>query len=347
MAEKNGYLIEHEKQVNKLSAQVMQITFLFFTLVFVMNLMGIFKVDKAIMTTAYVVGSIVLIIPSLLIMKFKINSNIVKYLVVAAAVSFVTLLSTTLTYHVVVIYVYPIAIASLYFSKKLNLVAAAMTVVGVSIGQIIAFVLQTLPDDNFKEMKGVILFGIIPRALILVALAAIFTTLGTRTSAMLSNLMGAEEQEHILEHMQEMKDNAIKTSDVLCDMVEELSDITEGSIQANRRITEETETLLTGATENTKVVDHTNESMQNIMEKIMSLSKLNHETALLTEQIEINTQENQSRMDEVTQNMKQIYQSTNESKQVIFTLGEASKEIIGIVQTITNISGQTRPAFWR
>ncbi len=341
MAEKNGYLIEHEKQANKLSAQVMQITFLFFTLVFVMNLMGIFKVDKVIMTTAYVVGSIVLIIPSLLIMKFKINSNIVKYLVVAGAVSFVTLLSTTLTYHVVVIYVYPIAIASLYFSKKLNLVAAAMTVVGVSIGQIIAFVLQTLPDDNFTEMKGVIVFGIIPRALILVALAAIFTTLGTRTSAMLSNLMGAEEQEHILEHMQEMKDNAIKTSDVLCDMVEELSDITEGSIQANRRITEETETLLTGATENTKVVDHTNESMQNIMEKIMSLSKLNHETALLTEQIEINTQENQSRMDEVTQNMKQIYQSTNESKQVIFTLGEASKEIIGIVQTITNISGQT------
>ena len=341
MVEKNSFLIEHEKQANKLAAQVMQITFLFFTLVFIMNLVGFFKVNKAIMTIAYLAGSVVLIIPSLLIIKFKKNSSIMKFLVVIGAVGFVTLLSTTLTYHVVVIYVYPIAIASLYFSKKLNLLAAGMTVVGVSVGQILAFVLQTLPDDNFTDMRRVVVFGIIPRAIILISLAAIFTTLGTRTSAMLANLMGAEEQERILKHMQEMKENAIKTSDVLCDMVEELSDITEGSILANQRITEETENLLTGATENTQAVDHTNESMQNIMEKIMSLSKLNQETAILTDQIQINTQENQNRMDEATQNMEQIYQGTNESKQAIFALGEASKEIIGIVQTITNISGQT------
>jgi len=119
------------------------------------------------------------------------NSSIMKFLVVIGAVGFVTLLSTTLTYHVVVIYVYPIAIASLYFSKKLNLLAAGMTVVGVSVGQILAFVLQTLPDDNFTDMRRVVVFGIIPRAIILISLAAIFT--GTRTSAMLANLMGAED----------------------------------------------------------------------------------------------------------------------------------------------------------
>ena len=62
-----------------------------------------------------------------------------------------TLLSITLTYHVVAIYVYSIAIASLYFSKKLNIMATGLTVAGVSVGQILAFYLDTLQDDNFTE----------------------------------------------------------------------------------------------------------------------------------------------------------------------------------------------------
>ena len=104
MEEKNGFLTEQEKQANKLAAQVMQITFLFFSLAYIMNFVGIFKVERGIMTLAYVAGSILLIVPSLLIMKFKIDSSYIKYLVILGAVSLVTLLSITLTYHVVVFY---------------------------------------------------------------------------------------------------------------------------------------------------------------------------------------------------------------------------------------------------
>lgn len=341
MEEKSTFLSEQEKQANRLAAQVMQVTFLFFTLVYILNLIGIFKVEKFIMTVAYVAGSIMLIVPSLLIMKFKMNSSFIKYLVVIGAVSFVTLLSIMLTYHVVVIYVYPIAIASLYFSKKLNVASAIMTVAGVSVGQIVAFLLQTLPDDNFTEMHGMLIYGVVPRALILVALSAIFTTLGTRTSVMLSNLMGAEEQERILQNMQAMKNSAIKTSAVLCDMVTELSEVTESSMNANELITQETDALLARVTDNTMAVENTSQSMQDITEKVINLSELNHATSILTGEIEQNTKENQSRMDEATENMEQIFKSTEECKQIIFTLGEASKEISGIAQAITNISSRT------
>ena len=341
MAKKNSFLIEQEKQANKLAAQVMQFTFLFLTLVLIFNLVGVFTVDNGVMMIAYVIGSIVLIIPSLLIMKFKVNTGIVKYLVVTGAVVLVTLLSITLTRHVVVFYVYPIAIASLYFSKKLNMVTTAMTVVGVSVGQIVAFYLPTVQDHNFTDMHGVLIFGVVPRALILVALASIFTTLGTRTSKMLSSLMGAEEQERILKQMQEMKENAMKTSAALCNMVTELSEITETSMQANELITQENDSLLVSVTENTAEAESTNQRMQEITENINSLSKLNHETALLTEQIEVNTNENQSRMEEATENMEQIFRSTGECKQIISALGDASQEIMGIVQTITSISSRT------
>ena len=341
MAQRNSFLAEQEKQANKLAAQVMQFTFLFFTLVLVLNLVGVFKVDKAIMMIAYVVGSIVLIIPSIMIMKLKLDSGFVKYMVMIGAVIFVTLLTITLTRHVVVFYVYPIAIASLYFSKKLNVVATVLTVVGVSAGQIAAFYLPTVVDRNFTNLKDVLMFGVAPRALILVALATIFTTLGTRTAAMLSSLMGAEEQERILKSMQEMKDNAKKTSASLYDMVTKLSEITESSMQANELITQENDSLLASVTENTAEAENTNQSMQEISERIMNLSSLNHETALLTGQIEVNTKENQERMEEATGNMEQIFQSTGECKEIISMLGDASQEIMGIVQTITSISSRT------
>lgn len=91
------------------------------------------------------------------------------------------------------------------------------------------------------ELKEVILFGIIPRALVLIAVAAIFTMLCSRTANMLSNLMGAEEQMEILDRMTQMKDKAVHTSETMLDMVKELSEIMHSSLKANREITEEAE----------------------------------------------------------------------------------------------------------
>ena len=201
MMTENGILRENERQANKIAAKVMRITFLIFTLVYLLNVFRVFVVDDVIMTIAYIGGGLLLLLPTLLTDILKLDKEFIKYINVFAAAVFVTLLCTTLTYHVVVIYVYPIAIASLYFSKKLNILATCFTVVGVSVGQFLAFYLHTLQDDNFTEINGVIIFGIIPRALILIAVAAIFTMLTARTAAMLSNLMGAEEQEAMLNRM--------------------------------------------------------------------------------------------------------------------------------------------------
>lgn len=334
-------LMKNEKEANQIVAKVMRITFLIFTLIYIMNLIGIFVVDNGIMTIAFIGGSLFLLLPTLMTNILKLSNYGLKYVYVLCAALFVMILSTTLTFHVVVIYVYPIAIASLYFSKKLNIMATALTVVGVSIGQLLAFFLQTLQDDNFTELRGVIIYGIIPRALILVAVAAIFTMLTSRTASMLSNLMGAEEQSEMLDHMNRMKENAVETSETLFDMVNELAQITDSSLRANKNISEESEKLLQGSLENTNAIENANERMEQISEQLSGLSDMNHTTAILTEQIGENTRENQRRMEEATSNMEQISHSTDICKQIIFNLGEESKEIIGIVGTITDISSQT------
>lgn len=334
-------LKKNEKEANVIVSKVMRVTFVIFTLIYILNVLGIFVVDKAIMTIAYVGGSVLLLLPTLLVSILKKEGSYIKYVNVVCASVFVTLLSITLTFHVVAIYVYPIAIASLYFSKKLNIVATALTVVGVSVGQFLAFELQTLQDDNFTEIYGVIIFGIIPRALIVIAVAAIFTMLCGRTASMLSNLMGAEEQKEMLERMTKMKNNAASTSKSLLDMVTELAEIAGNSLRANQRIAKESENLLAGSTDNAEAVDSAQQRISDISRELEDLSGMNHKTAMLTDRIGENTRENQNRMDEATANMEQIHRSTGQCKEIVTNLGEQSKEIIGIVQTITSISNRT------
>lgn len=341
MNEKSTILIENEKQANRIVARLTNITFVIFTLIYILNIVGIFKVRQNIMTIAYIGGGILLFIPTIMVNVLKIQKSYVKYVNIACTSLCIMLLCTTLTYHVVALYVYPIALASLYFSKRLNIVATVLTVVCCSIGQIAAFYLETTVDDNLDTLNRAIIFGVIPRALVVVAIAAIFTMLCERTAVLLSNLMGAEEQKLMYEKMQKMQESAALTSEKMFDMVKELSDITEESLLANQRIEEESENLLLSSTENKSSVEQIEARIQDNTEELNELSEMNHATALLTQDIDDCTKENQKRMSDVTTSMEEIHLSSDACKEIITHLGNESKSIIGIVKTIKDISAQT------
>lgn len=134
----NSILIKNEKQANKAVAKVMRITFILFTLVYILNVIGIFVVDMKIMTIAYVVATILLWLPTLIVNVLKIDKPWVKYVLAISSVLFVTISTITLSYHVVLLYIYAIAIANLYFSQKLNIMITIFSVIGVSVGQWLA-----------------------------------------------------------------------------------------------------------------------------------------------------------------------------------------------------------------
>lgn len=341
MEEKSVVLIQNEKQANRAVAKVMRITFLIFTLVYLLNVFGIFVVDMGIMTLAYVTGSVLLWLPTLLVCVGKQEKSYVKYVLILCAIVFVTITASTLGYHVVLLYIYAIAISSLYFSKKLNIFTTILSVVGVSVGQWLDFVLDTLPDKNFTDMYKLIVYGIVPRALVLIAIAAIFTMLCERTAGMLSNLLNAEEQEKIMNHMKQMQEKSKQTSDELFRMVRELSVITEASMKANGQIVEETSSVLQSFSENTDEITGINERTQDINSQLIELGNMNGQVADLARQINERTKENQEKMDDATDSMEQIHASTNECKDIIWQLGEKSKEILSIIKVITGISNQT------
>ena len=341
MGSKSGVLVQNEKQANKAVSKVMRITFIIFTLVYILNVLGIFIVDMKVMTMAYVLGSIMLWMPTILVNVAKQDGSYVKYALTICAVIFITIVTSTLGYHVVLLYIYAIAIASLYFSKKINVMTMILSVIGVSAGQIICFWFNIFPDKNFTTLYKLIVYGIVPRAMVLIAIAAIFTMLCERTTGMLSNLMNAEEQERMMEEMRLMHEKSVETSKTLMGMVKELSHITQNSMDSNRQIVEETGNVLDSFSKNSEEITGINERTQDINARLEELTAINRQLSDLANQVNQLSKENQNKMNSATESMEQIHRSTNECKEIVWKLGEESKEILGIIQVITGISQQT------
>lgn len=89
----------------------------------------------------------------------KLEGAYVKYLLAICAVIFVTIVTATLGYHVVLLYIYAIAIGSLYFSKRINILTTILSVIGVSVGQLVCFAFTIFPDKNFTTYYKLIVYG--------------------------------------------------------------------------------------------------------------------------------------------------------------------------------------------
>ena len=73
MEERGGVLVQNEKHANKSVAKVMRITFLIFSIVFLLNVLRIFVVDMKIMAIAYILGAILLWVPTIIVNIAKLD----------------------------------------------------------------------------------------------------------------------------------------------------------------------------------------------------------------------------------------------------------------------------------
>lgn len=165
----NTILAKNENEANNFAAHVMLITILFVVLVYLLDFLKIFIVPLTTITIALGSATIFLLIPAVLVFLLKIDHWSIKYIAVSAAVFMTTSLSMFLSYHVVILYIYPMVIASLYFPRRLSWYAVLLSVVLLSASQILGFHSGGVQDKNFSSTADVIIFGVAPRAIELIA----------------------------------------------------------------------------------------------------------------------------------------------------------------------------------
>ncbi len=327
-------LKENERGANRAAAKVMLITILVYSVVLVLDIVGIFVIELGTMIAAFAMGCVMLVVPAVIVFGFKRTDPWVKYVIVACAAMFTVIVSVYLSWHAVLLYVYPIAIASLYFARRLNIVATVVTIAGVSLGQANAFSAAHVVDDNFDDFSDVLLFGIIPRGLILLAISAIFTMLSKRTTNMLGNLMGAEQQRL-------MREKSLEVSRTLLETVSELERISAATAEANSSIADESGNVMRDSEANFGHIKAVEENMQSISDNLNSLSQMSTRIAELTQRADAITAENDRNMSAASEGMDGICKGTEDSKEIIGRLSEQSERIVQIVKVITDISMQT------
>ncbi|MBE5935905.1 MAG: hypothetical protein E7262_08975 [Lachnospiraceae bacterium] len=342
MTENISVFKKNEVQANKTAADVMLVSFGAYTLIYLMNLAGFFIVPHWLMTIAYILGGTMLLLPAILVKKFKNYSWYMKYVFVFSAALFIALANATLAFHIVVLFAFPIVVATLYFDMKLTNITIVMTIIMTVISQIFYYKIDILGDWNYLNFKKFIMFAICPRSMGIILFGWLSRKICRRAYQVLGDLVGAEEKNALMEKNREIKEKAMLVSDVLSSSVDELEQTAMNVSEANQSIAKESSEVLENTSTNVTNVNEVSKKFEEIVEKIATLDGKTKDITGLSRNVKERTKENQEKISMATSRMKKMNISTDICKDKIEKLGELSKQISNIVSVITNISEQTQ-----
>lgn len=335
-------LRKNEREANLFAAQIMRITTIFLIAVYFLNYFRVFIIPKNIMLMTISCGIIILLVPTLLVNILKLQNKYIKYVIGICTIITVAILNITLSFHVVIIFLYPIAIAGMYFDRKFTIIVFIESIIVLTISQILAVVLNFTVDHNMTGLKETIMFGIIPRIITLMVISMIFMVINKRTSELLQNIVNSQIKSQ--QSAQMNKKIVESTSNILNNLVESLdvlSDATTNIDTTTKKIVSNTNTLMNRSEETIIHVSNTNDNINSIVDEMKVLSYENKLLYRLSDDVKNITLSNTKTMKTATEQMQVINNSASETKDVINMLGEKSKEIAGIVNLISNISSQT------
>lgn len=336
----NSILTKNETESNKFAAKTMLFTNVFVVLVYTLTLVRLFVVDIGQMTVAMLISTVFLTLPSVVVLIMKKQDAWVKYLITISAVIMVCSVTSLLQHHTIILFLYPVAISSLYFSRSLSWYTVISSLVLMPLAQIIGFHIG-IEDKNSTTLYGVIVFSIIPRAITYLAVSLILVLLSKRTGKLLRNIMGAEEQASMLEKMKAVTSKSLEFSNVLVDSVEQLSQVTENTTKTNEQITASTNKIASGAEEANCFMDEASQAVLEISQNLNRIAADGKKITDISTQVQHMTDENGRIMKDAEDEMNSIAEATKESKEIIERLEMRSSEISKIVEVITGISEQT------
>lgn len=332
---------EREQIANYYVARIMSVTAIIYTVMLVLNFVGIFDVEQVYMMAAYISGIICLLIPSVLVNVLKKKEVWVKYVCILCACIFIMISIITFSYHVVILYVFPIALACIYFNPVLNQVSLVMTLAATILGQYLGFVLQLTNERNLYNIKRLVLFGIIPHSLILIGLGYLFITVGKHANQLMSSLMDAEEQKKLYEHMKKLSDKALFVSQGLTESVSILVNVTEDTHNANVNIAKSTDAVADGLEDSLRQLGTAKENSGVISDSIGNLAAESQSILALFQQVETMSDENKSCMESASTGIAEIQNTTAVCYKAMLLLEEKTKSIENIIEMITDISEET------
>lgn len=199
---------DFEEKANLTMAFICRIMTALMAVTLILNMLGVFKISGDIYPTI-IVSIVILLVPTVLYNILHLNYIYVRYFVLTLIVLMSGILYAILSYHVIIMLVFPVVISCLYCDTKSVIYASSLSIPVMIASHLIAFQLKVVPDEPLVTLKGVWLYGILPRVIEFAAVAIICITTAQKIQKLIRGLAEKndalyQEQETLVTSLAEM-----------------------------------------------------------------------------------------------------------------------------------------------
>lgn len=178
------FAVDADRRVSAICRSIMVLM----VLVMVLNKVKVFKITGEIYPTL-VVAMIILFVPTILHDILKLEVKWARYLLITLLVFMSGLLYAILSYHVIIMFTFPMVVSCLYCDKKCVIYTYLLSVPVMIISHLIALNLKVVPDEPLITLFGTIVYGVIPRVIELLAITVVCASVTNRMQKLVSDLI--------------------------------------------------------------------------------------------------------------------------------------------------------------
>ena len=189
----NNLILDFEKDSDlRISGICRAITGLIL-IVIMLNVFNVFNISSALYPTL-IAASVILMTPTLFFEVLKKRSKKIRYMVLTLLVIMSGLMYSILSYHVIIMLVLPVVVSCLYCERANVIYTTVLSIPVMIISHLIAYSLKIVPDEPLVTLRGVLIYGIIPRVIELVAISFICISITGKLQRLITALVKKNNQ---------------------------------------------------------------------------------------------------------------------------------------------------------
>lgn len=205
-------LSEYREHADRRVALVCRMMILFMLLVALLNLLGIFKIAPVPLYLTVAISVLDFFLPTLFYSILKYRSVGVRYFILTVLVLQSGLQYATLSYHTIIMLVFPLIMSCLYNEKRYVVYTAVLSIPMIIISHLLAYQLKIVPDEPLVTLTGTVLYGIIPRSIEFLAIFVICYYISARIERLVKTLADKnrelyEDQENLIFSLSQIIEN--------------------------------------------------------------------------------------------------------------------------------------------
>lgn len=189
----NQLIKDFENDADRRMSFICRIMIFLMVLVMLLNKLHVFKISDMLYPTV-LTAILILFIPTILYDFFHIYNKFARYFVLTLMVLMAGLLYSILSYHVIIMLVFPVVVACLYCDRASVLYTTILSIPVMAASHLIAFQLKVVPDEPLITIRGVLLYGLLPRVIEFFAISIICLSVTGKLQRLISTLVAKNNE---------------------------------------------------------------------------------------------------------------------------------------------------------